>query len=211
MVNRPRAVADRPRVGILALQGAVREHARVLSRLGAEPVPIKDSERLATVDGLIIPGGESTTIGKLMAATGLLGAVSAAVRGGLPVFGTCAGLILMAERGGKSDEYRLGLLDISIKRNAYGRQFDSFETGLRADLNGEVALDGVFIRAPLIEAVGPGVKVLAQVSGAPVLVEEGPFLGSSFHPELAGEDAVHRYFLTKLTGEGRIVEGEEAV
>ena len=211
MVNRPRAVADRLRVGILALQGAVREHARVLAGLGAEPIAVKDPERLATVDGLIIPGGESTTIGKLMVATGLLDAVRAGARGGMPVFGTCAGLILMAKRGGKSDEYRLGLLDISIKRNAYGRQVDSFETGLKADLDGEVALDGVFIRAPFIEAIGPGVKVLAKVSGAPVLVEEGPFLGSSFHPELAGEEAVHRYFLTKVAGKSRTAAGEEAV
>ena len=184
---------------------------RILSRLDAEPVLIKDSERLASVDGLIIPGGESTTIGKLMAATGLSDAVRDAARGGLPVFGTCAGLILMAKPGGKSDEYRLGLLDISIKRNAYGRQVDSFETGLKADLDGEVALDGVFIRAPLVEAVGPGVKVLAKMSGAPVLVEEGPFLGSSFHPELAGEEVVHRYFLTKVVSEGRVAAGEEAV
>ncbi len=186
-------------VGILALQGAVREHQQILVSLGASPVLVKTPAALKSIDALIIPGGESTTIGKLMVASGLFEAVRREARAGLPVFGTCAGLILMSRESESGVEPRLGLLDVAITRNAYGRQVDSFEAEVEAHLVGRTtSLRGVFIRAPVIKTVGPGVTVLAAVGGTPVLVEDGPFLGCSFHPELAGEAAVHRYFLQRL-------------
>lgn len=181
----------------MALQGAVREHACHIQALGAEYVLVKRPRDLEEINALIIPGGESTAIGKLMSATGLDDSIKTAAEAGMPVFGTCAGMILMAKRTVEPAEHLLGLMDISVRRNAYGRQVDSFETDLRAELGKEVMLKAVFIRAPAIESVGPGVKVLAEYGGRPVMVEEKNFLACSFHPELTGESRVHEHFLER--------------
>jgi 5'-phosphate synthase pdxT subunit len=183
------------KVGVLALQGAVPEHMRVLKRLGVEPVAVKRPEHLADVAGLIIPGGESTTIGLLMQEYGLLEALG---DGHLPIFGTCAGAILLAKDIAGSTQPRLGLMDITVVRNAFGRQRESFETDL--DVKGLGPVRAVFIRAPIIERVGPGVEVLATLNGQIVLCRQGPFLASSFHPELTDDTSVHRFFIEEVIG-----------
>ncbi|HVM36249.1 MAG TPA: pyridoxal 5'-phosphate synthase glutaminase subunit PdxT [Actinomycetota bacterium] len=189
------------KVGVLALQGDVREHALALDRAGATPVPVKTDDAVAAVDALVLPGGESTTIGKLLDRFRLLEPVRARVEEGMPVLGTCAGLILMAREvvGREDTPHRLGCLDVAVRRNAYGRQIASFETEV------EVAgLDrpfrAVFIRAPEIERVGEGVEVLAEVSGSPVLVRSGPLLGAAFHPEMTTDTRVHELFVTMIRG-----------
>ena len=166
-----------------------------LESVGATPVVVKKADELGEVQGLVLPGGESTTIGKLLDRFGLLIPLRERVENGFPVYGTCAGLILMASEvvGGQDAPHRLGTLDVSVRRNAYGRQVDSFETDLETEALG--TLRGVFIRAPLIERVGSGVEVLASYEDQPVLVREGSMLASSFHPEMAGEDKVHNLFL----------------
>ncbi|MFQ6033673.1 MAG: pyridoxal 5'-phosphate synthase glutaminase subunit PdxT [Candidatus Bipolaricaulia bacterium] len=183
------------RVGVLALQGDFREHLRALERLGAEGVEVREPQDLAGVERLIIPGGESTTISLLMRKSGLDRRIRELGREGLPLFGTCAGLILLArELRGELDLVKpLGLIDIAVRRNAYGRQVDSFEEELK--IEGLGRFHGVFIRAPQIERVGPGVEVLAYQGERPVLAREGRVLVSSFHPELTGDERVHRYFL----------------
>lgn len=184
---------------MLALQGDVREHLAALESAGATPSEVRTVSELNDVDGLVIPGGESTTIGKLLDRFGLLPELRARVDGGMGVFGTCAGLILMAEEitGSEDAPHRVGNLDVTVRRNAYGRQVDSFETDLKVkDLDDPVR--GVFIRAPTIERVGEGVEVLASWDGRPVLVRQGSALASSFHPEIAGEDRVHRLFIEML-------------
>ncbi len=183
------------KVGVLAIQGDVVEHRAVLRRLGAAEVEVRVPGDLAGVEGLIIPGGESTTIGKLMVEYGLDRAVPEAVRQGMAVYGTCAGMILLAKRASGGEPPLLRLMDIAVARNAYGRQVDSFETDLEIPLLGPPPLHAVFIRAPVIEEVGRGVEVLASLDGRPVLVRQGRLLVSSFHPELAPDDRVHRYFL----------------
>lgn len=184
------------KAGVLALQGDFREHARTLGAAGATPVEVRDAGELSGVDCLVIPGGESTTIGKLARAYGLVGPLRERVAAGMPVFGTCAGMIVLAERvvGG---EPLFALMDIGVQRNAYGRQVDSFEADV--DVEGiEHPVRGVFIRAPRITDVGDGVRVLAEHEGAPVVLEQGNLLVSSFHPELIGETGLHRYLLSKL-------------
>ena len=172
------------RIGVLALQGNFREHAAMLRRLGAEPVEVRKPEELEGLDGLIIPGGESTAIARLMRLYGL----EEAIRGFAgPVFGTCAGLILL-------DRAHLGQVDVSVRRNAYGRQVASFEAALEL-ADEEEPLTGVFIRAPLVEGVGAEVEVLAELDGEPVLLRDGRFLVASFHPELTGDTRVHERFL----------------
>lgn len=183
------------KIGVLAIQGDVIEHRAVLRRLGADEVEVRVPEDLAGVDGLIIPGGESTTIGKLMVEYGLDRAVPEAVHRGMAVYGTCAGMILMAKRASGGEPPLLRVMDIAVVRNAYGRQVDSFETDLEIPVLGPPPLHAVFIRAPVIEEVGRGVEVLASLDGAPVLARQGRLLVSSFHPELAPDDRVHRYFL----------------
>lgn len=183
------------KIGVLAIQGDVIEHRAVLRRLGADEVEVRVPEDLAGVDGLIIPGGESTTIGKLMVEYGLDRAVPEAVHRGMAVYGTCAGMILMAKRASGGEPPLLRVMDIAVARNAYGRQVDSFETDLEIPVLGPPPLHAVFIRAPVIEEVGRGVEVLASLDGAPVLARQGRLLVSSFHPELAPDDRVHRYFL----------------
>src|SRR4051812_10902969 len=188
-----------PRIGVLALQGDVREHTRSLLEVGAEPVAVRRPEELDQVDGLILPGGESTTIGKLLELFELLEPLRAAIKTGLPVYGSCAGMILLADEvlDGRPDQPTVGGLDIAVRRNAFGRQVDSFETDLPMTGVGEV--HAVFIRAPWVERTGPGVEVLAEVgagasAGKVVAVRRGPLLATSFHPELTGDSRVHGLF-----------------
>jgi 5'-phosphate synthase pdxT subunit len=172
------------RIGVLALQGNFREHAAMLRRLGADPVEVRKPEELGDLDGLIIPGGESTTFMRLMRLYGLEPAIEGFDR---PVFGTCAGMIVL-------DRRHLGLVDVAVERNAYGRQVASFETDL--ELAGDTEpLRGVFIRAPRVEESGAEVEVLAENEGEPVLLRQGRFLVASFHPELTDDTRVHELFL----------------
>jgi pyridoxal 5'-phosphate synthase pdxT subunit len=184
------------KAGVLALQGDFREHALVLAAAGASPVEVRTPEDLAGVELLVIPGGESTTIGKFARAVGLVEPVRSRVADGMPVLGTCAGMIVLAERVG-GGEPLFGVLDVTVQRNAYGRQVDSFEADV--DVDGiDHAVRGVFIRAPRVEAVGPGVRVLAEHEGHPVVLEQGNVVVASFHPELVGEMALHAYVLRKV-------------
>jgi len=188
-----------PVIGVLALQGDVREHVRILESLGARAVPVRRSAELASVDGLVLPGGESTTIIKLAVAFDLLEPLRAAVKEGLPAYGSCAGMILLADRiaDGIEGQQTIGGLDVLVRRNAFGRQVDSFESDLDApDLaEPERPFHAVFIRAPWVEQVGPGVSVLARAADHVVAVRQGPLMATSFHPELTHDDRVHRYFL----------------
>ena len=183
------------RVGVLAYQGDVREHIATLGRCGAEGVPVKYEEELRACDALILPGGESTTIGKLVTSFGLAEPLAQFGASGKPIFGTCAGLIMLAKNIVGSDQFRLGLMDITVERNAYGRQVESFESELESPAFPGEPLPGVFIRAPRIEAIGPEVEPLAFHGGRVVLCRQGRFLAASFHPELTSDDRVHRYFL----------------
>jgi 5'-phosphate synthase pdxT subunit len=181
------------RIGVLAVQGNFREHVAVLRRLGADAVEVRKPEQLDGLDGLVIPGGESTAIGRLIRIYGLEEAVARFAR---PIFGTCAGMILL-------DRNHLGLLDVEVARNAYGRQVASFEADL--ELGGEEeALRGIFIRAPRIERAGPEVEVLAELDGDPVLVREGRILAASFHPELTDDGRVHERFLEMVKEEAHV-------
>jgi len=180
-------------IGVLAVQGNFREHAQMLQRLGAQTVEVRKPEQLAGLDGLVIPGGESTTFMRLMRLYGLDEALAAFDR---PVFGTCAGMIVL-------DRDHLGLVDIAVRRNAFGRQVASFETELQV-AGEETPLHAVFIRAPWVEEVGPNVEVLAEVDGHPVLAREGRFLVAAFHPELTDDTRLHARFLD-LVREGGLV------
>ncbi|WP_055105426.1 pyridoxal 5'-phosphate synthase glutaminase subunit PdxT [Paenibacillus ihumii] len=181
------------KVGVLALQGAVAEHIRSIESAGAEGVVVKQPEQLLDIDGLIIPGGESTTIGKLMRKYGFIEAIQQFSGEGKPLFGTCAGLIVMAKKIESGEEPHLGVMDISVSRNAFGRQRESFETDL--EVKGlEEPLRAVFIRAPLITAVGDGVEVLSTYNDEIVTARQGHLLVSSFHPELTDDVSLHRYF-----------------
>ncbi|MEI3866666.1 pyridoxal 5'-phosphate synthase glutaminase subunit PdxT [Microbacterium sp. CCNWLW134] len=191
-------MAGRPRVGILSLQGDVREHARVLSELGAEVDLVRRPEELAAVDGLVLPGGESTTIDKLSRAFGMQEPIRRAIAGGMPVFGTCAGLILLADRleDGIAGQQTFGGLDVTVKRNAFGGQVESFETKLVVDGFSGPSVHAAFIRAPLVTDVGPAARALASLAGGGVVaVEQGALLGIAFHPEVSGETRFHRRFL----------------
>ncbi|HEX3932878.1 MAG TPA: pyridoxal 5'-phosphate synthase glutaminase subunit PdxT [Nocardioides sp.] len=190
-----------PTIGVFALQGDVREHLRMLGAIGVRAVGVRRVAELEECDGLVIPGGESTTMSKLARAFDLFEPLRQRIKEGLPVLGTCAGMILLADRveDGTSDQETLGGLDVTVRRNAFGRQVDSFE--------GEVHLAGiaepvhaVFIRAPWVESTGPGVEVLARVEEGPaagriVAVRQGSLMATSFHPEVGGDDRVHRLFL----------------
>jgi 5'-phosphate synthase pdxT subunit len=189
------------RIGILALQGAFAEHAAMLARVNAQAAEIRLPRQLDSVDGLILPGGESTTILKLMAAYGMDQAILRAAGRGLPIMGTCAGLILLARHADRLERPPLGLLDIDVRRNAFGRQVDSFETDLPAPSLGARAFHAVFIRAPIITAIRPEVEVLCQLpEGGPVAVRQGRTLGLAFHPELGDDPRFHEYFLGLVTG-----------
>ncbi len=184
------------KAGVLALQGDFREHARVFSDAGAAAVEVRTADQLAEVDCLAIPGGESTTITKLARAFDLVEPVRQRVLAGMPVLGTCAGMIVLA-RGVIGGDPLFDLMDITVRRNAYGRQVDSFEADL--SVRGiDHPVRGVFIRAPWIEEVGEGVEVLAEFEGRPVVLEQGKILVASFHPELVGETGLHEYLLRKV-------------
>ncbi len=189
-----------PRVGVLALQGDVREHARALVAVGAVPVEVRRPEELDGLQGIVVPGGESTTIGRLLDVFGLLEPLQQAIRGGLPAYGSCAGMILLADEvlDGKPGQPLLGGLDVSVRRNAFGRQVDSFEGPL--DVVGlSEPVSAVFIRAPWVERVGDGVEVLAREPGGhAVAVRQGHLLATSFHPELTGDARVHGLFVRGL-------------
>jgi 5'-phosphate synthase pdxT subunit len=189
------------KVGVLALQGASASHAAMLARLGAEPVAVRAPAHLDDVDALVMPGGESTTISMLLASSGLFDPLAARLADGMAVFGTCAGMILLAARvlDGRDDQRFFGALDATVRRNAFGRQVDSFEADLAVSgWDQGQPLRAVFIRAPVVEEVGPGVDVLASVSGQPVLCRQGPVLAAAFHPELGDDHRLHEYFLDEV-------------
>ena len=188
------------KIGVLALQGAFLEHRQMLERCGVESGEVRTVEHLDGIDGLILPGGESTTIGKLMHRYGLDEAISRRVREGMPLFGTCAGLILMATDIEESDQRRLGLMEITARRNAFGRQVDSFECNLDVAGLGPEPVRAVFIRAPYISRVGKGVEVLAVAEGKIVLARQGDLLAGAFHPELTADTRIHRLFLDMVAG-----------
>ncbi len=207
-------------IGVLALQGDVREHLAVLARLGEDAIAVRRPAELAAVDGLVIPGGESTTMIKLARIFGLHDLLRARLRSGLPAFGTCAGMILLADRiedGAKGQE-TLGGLDITVRRNAFGRQVDSFESDL--DLTGlDAAVRAIFIRAPWVESVGEGVEVLARVPADPargpaagriVAVRQGLLMATSFHPEVGGDARVHELFVELVRGARAVRHTEQS-
>jgi 5'-phosphate synthase pdxT subunit len=191
-------------IGVLALQGDFVEHQAVLRRLGVDTRQVRTAEELRDLNGLIIPGGESTTFCHLMREFGLYQPLSAAIKAGLPVWGTCAGLIVLARRATDLDFPTLEALDVSVRRNAYGRQVDSFEAELEVPALGDGApFPAVFIRAPVVDQVGAEAEVLASLpdddghaAGTAVAVRQGPLMATSFHPELTDDDRFHRYFLT---------------
>lgn len=184
-------------VGVLALQGDVREHLNLLEDLGVEARPVKRSAELGQIDALVIPGGESTTIGKMAVRFGLLEPLRAAVSEGLPTYGTCAGMILLASSLTDGDQPLIGGLDVVVHRNAFGRQNESFEADL--DVEGlEEPFRAVFIRAPWIEKVGSEVEVLAEIDEHPVMVRQGNLLATSFHPELTGDARIHEMLLEEI-------------
>lgn len=194
-LNHP--LAWRPTIGVLAVQGGVAEHAHMLETLGARPVIVRRSAHVAGLDGIIMPGGESTTMSRLLSISGMIEPLREAIANGLPAFGTCAGLILLASKvlDTREDAHCLGALDITVRRNAFGRQKDSFETSL--DFAGIAQpVDAVFIRAPQVVEIGSEIEVLSRVgSGTIVAVRQGTVMGTSFHPELTQDTRVHQFFL----------------
>jgi 5'-phosphate synthase pdxT subunit len=191
------------RIGVLAVQGAVREHVAAIREIGAEPVEVRLPRDLVDLDALILPGGESTTMRRLLDSYGLREPIVALARAGAALLGTCAGMILLADRLDEDEPY-LGMLDLELRRNGYGRQLDSFEADLDAPSLGEPPLHGVFIRAPLVVDVGPDVEVLARdPDGNPVAVRQGRVLATAFHPELTGDRRLHRLLLQMVGEEAR--------
>jgi 5'-phosphate synthase pdxT subunit len=187
-----------PRIGVLALQGDFEAHIKMLAGLGAEAKAIRLPEQLAEIDGIIIPGGESTTIGKLMVKYHLQDALLEKIQAGVPVWGTCAGLILLAKEtdNALAGQPLLASMNIKVRRNAFGSQRESFETDLSVPVLGEAPIHAFFIRGPQVDQVGPGVEVLATLDdGTIVAVREGPMLGTAFHPEVSGDSRFHHYFL----------------
>jgi 5'-phosphate synthase pdxT subunit len=185
------------KIGVLSLQGAVAEHIRGIEQAGVAAIEIKRVEQLDEIDGLIIPGGESTTIGHLMRVYGFIEAIQCFSKLGKPVFGTCAGLIVVAKDIEGKDHSHLGLMDISVRRNAFGRQVDSFEVEI--DVAGiELPVKGVFIRAPLIKSVGANVEILATFNNEIVAAREKHLLATSFHPELTDDYQIHQYFVNMV-------------
>ncbi len=189
------------RVGVLALQGDVREHVVALQAAGASPREVRRPADLDGLDGIVLPGGESTTMGKLLRIFDLIGPLRDLVASGLPTYGTCAGMILLASEvvDGRHDQELIGGLDITVRRNAFGSQVHSFEGDLTVTGVGDI--HGVFIRAPWVERAGPSVNVLACVGEHPVAVQQGHLLATSFHPELTGSPAMHRYFVDTVMGD----------
>ena len=197
---RPMPAADRrPRVGILAVQGAVREHVEALRAVGADPVLVRLPADFADLDALILPGGESTAMRRMIDQYGLREPIRAMARAGAPMLGTCAGMILLADRLADGEDPVLQLLDVEVERNAYGRQLDSFEAEIDVPALGPEQLHGVFIRAPVLSDVGPRAEVLARdPQGRPIAVRQGRVLATAFHPELTGDRRMHRLLLSLL-------------
>jgi 5'-phosphate synthase pdxT subunit len=194
-------VVSAPRVGVLALQGDFREHLAVLTGLGAHAVPVRRERELDDVEGLVIPGGESTVMDKLSRTFGLREPLRARIAAGMPVYGTCAGLIMLSDRvlDALPDQRTLGGLDVTVRRNAFGNQLDSFETDLDVRVLGGPAVHAAFIRAPIVDEVGPGAEAVATLDdGRVVAVRQGNLLGTSFHPEITGETRFHGLFLSLL-------------
>ena len=195
MTTEPR----RPRVGVLALQGDVPEHLAAIRDVGAEPIEVRLPRDLVDLDALILPGGESTTMRKLIDAYGLRDPILSLARTGAPMLGTCAGMILLAERIADGDQPVFGLIDVEVRRNGYGRQLDSFEADLDIPALGELPLHGVFIRAPMVTEVGQNAEVLARdPDGIPVAVRQGRVLATAFHPELTGDRRLHRLLVEMI-------------
>ncbi|WP_381800773.1 pyridoxal 5'-phosphate synthase glutaminase subunit PdxT [Streptomyces niveus] len=194
--------AGGPLIGVLALQGDVREHLAALTAVGAVPTTVRRPDELAAVDGLVIPGGESTTMSKLAVLFGMLEPLRERVRAGMPVYGTCAGLILLAEKilDPRSGQETVGGIDMIVRRNAFGRQNESFEAAV--DVAGVGPVDGVFIRAPWVESVGADVEVLAEHGGHVVAVRQGNALATAFHPELTGDHRLHGFFTEMVRSAG---------
>jgi pyridoxal 5'-phosphate synthase pdxT subunit len=194
-------VVSTPTVGVFALQGDVREHLRMLEGAGAHAVPVRRPSELAAVDAIVVPGGESTTMAKLARSFELLDPLRQRIRAGMPTLGTCAGMIMLADRieGGIDGQETVGGLDVVVRRNAFGRQVASFETDVDFEPF-DRPFHALFIRAPWVEKVGAGVEVLATIAGGPsagriVAVRQGPLMATSFHPEITADDRVHRYFV----------------
>ncbi len=189
-------------IAVLALQGAFRVHTRRLAELGVETRDVRRPTDLAGIDGLVMPGGESTTMSSLLTSSGLFDELKARISDGLPVFGTCAGMILLATEvlDGRPDQRTFGAIDLTVRRNGYGRQLDSFESDLQIEGLDE-AFHGVFIRAPRVESAGPAVEVLASHEDVPVLVRQGRTMAASFHPELTPDSRLHELFVELVEGE----------
>jgi len=185
-----------PVIGVLALQGAFRAHAERLTAVGATAREVRTPAHLASVDALVMPGGESTSMSNLLTSSGLFDPIAERIAAGMPVFGTCAGMILLAGTilDGRDDQRCFGVLDITVRRNGYGRQINSFETDVAID-GLDTPFHGVFIRAPKVESVGPEIDVLARCDGDPVLVRHGRVLAASFHPELTNDTRLHTLFI----------------
>jgi 5'-phosphate synthase pdxT subunit len=183
-------------IGVLAIQGDFSKHIEVLESLGVHGIEVRESSDLDKIEGLILPGGESTTIGKLLDRFGMIETIKAFSLGGRPIFGTCAGLILLSKEIHSSSQQRLGLLDLDVNRNAYGRQIESFEADIPCPLIGEIPIRAVFIRAPIISKLDKNVEVLAQYEDNPVFIRQNNILACTFHPELTGDLRIHRFFLS---------------
>lgn len=183
-------------VGVLALQGDYAAHEAALDIAGAAAFEVRTLADIEAAESLIIPGGESTVMGSLLLRFGLMEALTEKIRAGMPVLGTCAGLILLAKRLVGSEQPGIGLLDATVRRNAYGRQIDSFRASVATKVPGAESLEAVFIRAPRIVAVGPGVELLSEHDGDPILIRQGGIVGATFHPELVPGAAIHRWFLS---------------
>ena len=184
-------------VGVLALQGDVREHLAALAEADVLARPVRRPEELEDIDGLVIPGGESTTMSKLAVAFDMLGPLRARIRAGLPAYGSCAGMIMLADKilDGRDDQETIGGIDMTVRRNAFGRQNESFEAAVEIAGVGGGPVEGVFIRAPWVESVGAGVEVLSRLADETIVaVRQGNLLATSFHPELTGDHRVHRFF-----------------
>ena len=190
-------------VGVLALQGAFAAHSECLTSIGVQSVEIRTPEQLGSVDALLMPGGESSTMSQLLESSGLFDPIAARIADGMPVFGTCAGMILLASEilDGRSDQRSFSAIDISVRRNAFGRQVDSFEANIDSSV-GE--FHGVFIRAPRIERVGVGVEILGTINDEPVLVRQGNVLAASFHPELSNDARLHEYFVSLTANKKKV-------
>lgn len=203
---------DIPTIGVLGLQGAFARHIDTLADLGVATRRVRTPEDLENLHGLVLPGGESTTMGNLLRSSGLLQPLTAALNAGLPALGTCAGLILLARRilDGRPDQVSFGVLDVTVRRNGYGRQVDSFEGDV--EIQGlEVPFHAVFIRAPIIEGVGPKVEVLSSLDGRPILVRRGRVMACSFHPELTSDGRIHRMFLDLLDTEVSLAPSQVSI